>query len=54
MRACLPACPTAPEYCAKGSLTEVLKQAKASPQKAALLTWAKRLTMALDAAKGML
>ena len=42
------------EYCARGSLTDVLRGAKASPQKAATLDWSKRLNMALDAAKGML
>ncbi|EFN55433.1 hypothetical protein CHLNCDRAFT_31062 [Chlorella variabilis] len=42
------------EYCAKGSLADVLKAANASPQKAAQLTWLRRLNMALDATKGML
>jgi len=42
------------EYCARGSLTDVLRGGKASPAKAALLDWARRLNMALDAAKGML
>ena len=42
------------EYCARGSLTDVLRGAKTSPQKASMLDWSKRLNMALDAAKGML
>ena len=42
------------EYCARGSLTDVLRGGKASPAKAALLDWTKRTNMALDAAKGML
>lgn len=42
------------EYCARGSLTDVLRGAKASPAKASLLDWPRRLNMALDAAKGML
>ncbi|GAB4822541.1 hypothetical protein N2152v2_009587 [Parachlorella kessleri] len=40
------------EYCARGSLTDVLRQAKQSP--AAQLDWVKRLNMMLDTAKGML
>lgn len=36
--------PTA-EYCGKGSLTDVLAAGRASPQKAALLTWARRLNI---------
>jgi serine/threonine protein kinase len=49
-------CPPAmiTEFCGKGSLTDVLKAGKASPAKAALLSWQRRLNMALDAAKGML
>lgn len=42
------------EYCARGSLTDVLRGAKTSKQKANMLDWSKRLNMALDAAKGML
>ncbi|KAL4457287.1 hypothetical protein ABPG75_012152 [Micractinium tetrahymenae] len=42
------------EYCGKGSLTDVLQGARKSPQKAAQLTWARRLHMLLDAAKGLL
>jgi serine/threonine protein kinase len=42
------------EYCARGSLADVLKRARTSPLLAAQLDWARRLNMALDAAKGML
>lgn len=42
------------EFCARGSLTDVLRGAKASPAKASMLDWSRRLNMALDAAKGML
>ena len=42
------------EYCARGSLTDVLRGAKSSKQKENMLDWSKRLNMALDAAKGML
>lgn len=42
------------EFCARGSLTDVLRGAKATPAKASLLDWSRRLNMALDAAKGML
>lgn len=42
------------EYCARGSMTDVLRGAKSSPAKAVLLDWPRRLNMALDAAKGML
>jgi hypothetical protein len=37
---CLPA-----EYCSKGSLADVLSAARKSPQKAALLTWPRRLNL---------
>lgn len=33
------------EYCSRGSLTHVLQEAAQSPQKAALLTWPRRLRM---------
>jgi hypothetical protein len=33
------------EYCAKGSLADVLKAGSASTQKAAQLTWLRRLNM---------
>lgn len=42
------------EYCGKGSLTDVLRGAVANPKQAQMLTWARRLNLALDAAKGML
>jgi serine/threonine protein kinase len=42
------------EYCARGSLTDVLREAATDGEKAARLTWQLRLHMALDAAKGML
>ena len=41
------------EYCGRGSLTDVLRGGRGSPAKARLLDWARRLNMALDAAKGM-
>lgn len=41
------------EYCARGSLSDVLKQANRMPNFAQQLDWSRRLTMALDAAKGM-
>jgi serine/threonine protein kinase len=50
--ACPPAIVT--EYCGRGSLTSVLQEGLKSPQKAAQLTWQRRLRMAIDAAKGML
>ena len=42
------------EYCARGSLFDVLRAAGSSEATAASLTWPRRLCMALDAAKGML
>lgn len=39
------------EFCARGSLYDVIKKARASPAFAQQLDWSKRLTMALDAAK---
>ncbi|KAL4431452.1 hypothetical protein ABPG75_006708 [Micractinium tetrahymenae] len=42
------------EFCSRGSLLDVLRLARASEQAAAALTWVRRLSMALDAAKGML
>lgn len=41
------------EYCARGSLSDVLKRAGNTPAMAAQLDWSRRLNMALDAAKGM-
>ncbi|KAL3138899.1 hypothetical protein ABBQ32_005722 [Trebouxia sp. C0010 RCD-2024] len=42
------------EFCARGSLTDVLRKAASDPVSAQQLDWRKRITMALDAAKGML
>ncbi|PRW50803.1 Serine threonine- kinase CTR1 [Chlorella sorokiniana] len=42
------------EYCSKGSLLDVLQEARKSPRQAALLSWQRRLGMALDAARGIL
>lgn len=42
------------EYCARGSLTEVLAAGRTDPAAAAQLTWARRLAMAVNAASGML
>ncbi|KAI7845286.1 hypothetical protein COHA_001129 [Chlorella ohadii] len=42
------------EYCSKGSLHDVLRVARASPNNRAQLGWLRRLNMALDGAKGML
>ena len=39
------------EFCARGSLYDVLKKARTSSAFAQQLDWSKRLTMALDAAK---
>lgn len=48
-----PAC-VVTEYCPLGSLFDVLGKARQDPSFAERLTWARRLLMALDAAKGML
>ncbi|GBF95597.1 hypothetical protein Rsub_08578 [Raphidocelis subcapitata] len=42
------------EFCALGSLYDVLRKARREPAFAARLTWPRRLLMALDAGKGML
>jgi serine/threonine protein kinase len=42
------------EYCARGSLNDVLKRARTSTSLRGHLDWSRRLHMALDAAKGML
>ena len=42
------------EYCARGSLNDVFKRARATPALAAQLDWGRRLNMVLDAAKGMM
>lgn len=49
-----PALPRAAEYCARGSLYDVLKAAPGNPALSKALDWGRRLQMALDAAKGML
>jgi hypothetical protein len=41
------------QFCEYGSLTQVLIHAKQDPAAAAQLTWARRLSFALDAARGM-
>lgn len=41
------------EYCARGSLNDVLKKCLTKPELAGQLDWSRRLGMALDAAKGM-
>ena len=42
------------EFCARGSLAEVLAAGRTDPAAAAQLTWARRLAMAANAASGML
>lgn len=42
------------EFCAKGSLTDCLRAARADAGVAAQLTWRRRLGMAIDAARGLL
>ncbi|KAK9816226.1 hypothetical protein WJX74_006734 [Apatococcus lobatus] len=42
------------EYCARGSLNDVLKRARYVPALAMQLDWPRRLNMCLDAAKGMM
>ena len=39
------------EFCARGSLFDVLRKARISPAFAQQLDWSRRLSMALDAAK---
>ncbi|KAL4458802.1 hypothetical protein ABPG75_013667 [Micractinium tetrahymenae] len=41
------------EYCEQGSIADVLKKAKAQPDVAKQLSWPRRLSMAIDAAKGL-
>ncbi|KAL4435909.1 hypothetical protein ABPG77_000671 [Micractinium sp. CCAP 211/92] len=41
------------EYCELGSVADVLKKAKADPEVAKQLSWPRRLSMAIDAAKGL-
>jgi serine/threonine protein kinase len=51
-------CPDPPcvvtEYCSRGSLYDVLREAKENQMVARSLTWYRRVSMMLDAAKGML
>ena len=42
------------EFCARGSLCDLLASARSDPEVAAQLTWRRRLAMAADAAAGML
>lgn len=42
------------EYCERGSVTDVLRAGRVDPAAAAQLGWGRRLSMALDAAKGMM
>ncbi|CAL8469015.1 g8556 [Coccomyxa elongata] len=42
------------EFCARGSLLDILSRARDNPAAAAELGWPRRLNMALEAAKGML
>eukprot|EP00884_Botryococcus_braunii_P005423 jgi/Botrbrau1/14882/Bobra.0248s0001.1 len=42
------------EYCSRGSLSDLLGRARTTPAIAQQLTWFRRLTMALETAKGML
>ena len=42
------------EFCCRGSLTALLRQAKTKPEKAIELTWSRRLGVLADAARGML
>ncbi len=50
-------CPTPPcvvsEYCARGSLHDVLRGARNSPAKAAMLDWPRRLNMVRAYGGGM-
>jgi hypothetical protein len=39
------------EFCARGSLYDVLKKARGAPAFAQQLDWSRRISMALDAAK---
>ncbi|KAL4423124.1 hypothetical protein ABPG77_004807 [Micractinium sp. CCAP 211/92] len=42
------------EYCSRGSLYDVLRQAARDPEAAVQLTWQRRLSMLFDAARGLL
>lgn len=54
MGVCLDPLACVTEYCAQGSLFDVLRRARKQPEAAARLTWKRRLNMALEAALGML
>ena len=41
------------EFCARGSLTDVLREARLAPDPAAVLSWSRRLSIAAEAASGM-
>ena len=51
---CLLSSTAPPEFCARGSLTDVLQRARSDAALAAQLGWERRLRLALGAAKGML
>lgn len=54
MGVCLePACMVT-EWCSRGSVYDILVKARKNPALGAQLDWPRRLSMALDAAKGML
>ena len=44
--------PQVTEYCERGSLLDVLQAGRRSPTAAAQLTWGRRLSIALDSARG--
>eukprot|EP00887_Chlorella_sp_A99_P004073 scaffold11.g4073.t1 len=54
MGVCVEPAAVVTEFCSRGSLYDLLKQACSSPTLAKQLDWPKRLSMALDSAKGML
>jgi len=41
------------EYCDRGSLLDVLQRARSDPKQAKLLTWSRRIKMAIEAAQGL-
>lgn len=51
MGVCLEPLQLVTEFCPRGSLSDCLLKARANPAAAAALTWPRRLSMALDAAK---
>ena len=42
------------EYCARGNLTSVLQQALAAPEKAAEMSWGRRMALLADCCRGMI